>query len=255
MEAGLTGLGGEGPHYSPATITRIAQRVLASLENIKVAEHRWEPADPRDFRHLDRKWYERMQRELEACGFRHLGDLRLVGQPTQLRAVRPSFARKSVSAGGETRADLFEVRMRWWPRLLILLTRLRIRRPSRVLSLRSEFDDGVFVVTTTARRTFSSSPGVLPEWLPPATPVADVVRLHRQRIVRYLEQHGGVPCVRTAQLDEALASEARAQGRRAADRRRIGTVSVDELCNMGYSPQLAVLVAAEMERLHAQPAP
>jgi hypothetical protein len=234
--------------------TRAAQEILDQIAQIYQPTHRFVPARPADFRHLDLRWYDRTAAALTQRGFRRLGDLEDRTVTEAGGVLAPAMLRTMRSGDGAVVAALYHARIRAFP-LRVLLWLLR-KLPGTVVDMETECTDGSFVVTTTAPAIAGAleMPAMIAtEYLPKGTTAQAVFERHEARVCDHLAARPGVTARRLLTLDDVLAAQHRLNALKAAFRGEIGGVTREELERL--TPRMArgvvpaVHAALEQERL------
>lgn len=156
------------------------------------------------FPEADLDFYDRARRDLEAVGFRWLGDLEDLSL-TRLSPETRTFMRVFVDSGGMIRGAVYQVR----PRGLVVLLQamMRIPRELRVIELVTEVA-GKFLSTSNTRNLdrFDAPPEVKCERLPASTPLAQVFARHSQRITEAVRKRPEQVPAHFESLDDVIAS-------------------------------------------------
>lgn len=161
------------------TPKRAAQNIAETGESLYSTTHEYaEVADAKKkFRDLDHGFYDRTQAELEAMGFRNLGDCENVTVNKTMPLMR-TFLRRMASDDGKVMADMYHLKCRGWMRLLGWAGLL----PSDQLyvDIETEFSNGTFLVTSNTGDTPTSGvPGIMDQLRPKTTTPAELVHEHR----------------------------------------------------------------------------
>jgi hypothetical protein len=223
------------PHEDDAVIRRTARRLIAEFEGLWVERHRYEPANLARFPSEWVAWYDRVGKELNASGFRAVGDVATVSKDE--KATGPvGFSRKFLSDDGLIRADVFQVAAKGRP-------------PVRFIGMTTQLDESTFLSTSNAVLKWNTPDCMLAERLSPDATSQMVVSLHRQRLQRYLHDHAGVTPVILGSLEQLLASEARSRSLTSDFRRRQNLPTIEEIQRLGAKPRFAERVHREMQRI------
>ncbi len=219
-----------------------ARRILAHIEAAYKPAHDYVTVDEREFGHLDLKFYHRTTQWLEANDFVLLEDKEdrtLAGTPGNM--LHRVMIRVLRSQDGTIMAGLYHPKLRaLWLRLLLFVLGKRL---GRIVDFETEFSDGSFVCTSNATMAgaMKTPPLIAAEFLPPKTPVAQLLALHRERVATHLRTHPGVVARRAMSPGEVVAAQNRMNALKAAFRGEIGGVSLEELQVLGPGPDLAGL--------------
>jgi len=200
----------------------------ARLDAIYGEPHELAAVDPTSFLEADHEFYDRAKRELEAKGYRMLGDV----EDKTLSRIYPqnrTFLRLMIDGGQMIRANLYHLHPRGVVISLLQLVQLWPRH-LRVVELTSELA-GQFIVTSNTSGVDRLEPPAEAkvERLPLATSVVDVTKRHEQRLTELLRAHPDRFPRSYANLDDVLASIARAHVAMARHRQALGGLSRDEL--------------------------
>ena len=179
-------------------------------------------ANEEDFAALDRDWYETATAEVQALGFRHLGDL---VNATVERAVGMTIVlRTFVSPDGTTSCALYHVPMSKLP------ARLQGQK-LYTIDFESEFSDGSFALTSNTQEAeqATSPPQIHRTRLPLATPIAELAAAHEKEKATVLAEKPGVNCLTISTLEEGMESQRRQHVIKAAFRKGIGYLDPEEV--------------------------
>jgi hypothetical protein len=215
---------------------RSGRRLRSELDALFSGEHEYREVTPAEFPYADVSYYERVQKELEALGFRKLSDV----EDLTLSRVYPdarTFVRLMVDDGAMIRAGAFHLRSRGG--LVGLFSALGvIPRHVHVLELVTEVPRGRFLITAPTRGLdrLDPPPEALVDRLPPGTPAADLVAHHRRRIQEHLRANPAQSPVHVDSTDAVLASVQRGHVVASNHRQRLGRLSRDELERMTGAP-------------------
>ncbi|MCU0647488.1 MAG: hypothetical protein MUF00_05805 [Gemmatimonadaceae bacterium] len=210
--------------------SRAAHEILAMLEATYQPTHRFVPAHPRSFRHLDQRWYDRAARTLEQRGFKRLGDLEDRTITEAGGVLSPAMIRTLRSSDGAVAVSLYHARIRSFP-LRALFWVLR-QLPGTIIDCETECTDGSFVVTSTAPASTGAleMPALISSrFLPKGTTVESAVAQHEARITAHLAHRPGVTARRVTTSEELIAMQNRLNALKSAYRGEIGGVTRDEL--------------------------
>jgi len=214
----------------PVLHAETAREIVDHIAAIYVAHHDYAPADPREFRHLDLKFYNSACAHLESRGFRHLADIEdrtLTAAPGSI--LQRTMIRVLVSEDGSINAALFHPRLnRFWLRLLLWLVR---KSMGRTIDLETEFSDGTFLCTTNAATAAAIElpPQIDSEFRPWKTPADALLQRHRERLAARLAARPGLMIRPARDLTELHASQHRMNALKAAYRGEVGGISRKEL--------------------------
>lgn len=232
---------------------RFARNVLKTLEATYSPTHRYVAADLRDFKHLDRKYYERTKSWLESEHFQFLADEQdetLANAPGN--TLRRLLIRTMVSHDGHIQASFYHPRLKFWYAVLLFFFRVKV---TKTIDLETEFSDGSFLVTSNAGAAASpmeSPPTLHTEYLPQNTPPAKVLETHRIRLRAHSTGAADLRPLTIQTQAEMRASQNRQNAIKAAFRHVIGGMSVEELVKCGAKPADAAAIQQRIRELYAQ---
>lgn len=234
----------------PATVA--AHRILDHLAAVYQPTHQYVPADPKDFRHLDLKWYDRTASAFEARGFRRFGDIEdktITNAPNTV--LRPTFMRAMVSRDGTVTTAMYD------PRLKGLVLRLLLwvfrKLPDKVADFETECSDGSFIATSNASAAahITLPPTIHVAWLPMSTDPLAVYAAHTARVQAHLAAHPGVTPVVIDSPEAMMQSQHRQNALKAAFRGEIPGLTADELKSLSWFGDAHLgAVQSEMEAEH-----
>ncbi len=213
---------------------KAAEDILKSVNAVYVPEHEYAAADPKDFRRLDLRFYDRFKQALEKQGFRHLEDQEDL---TISRAMKVrTMARIMVSEDGAIGAGCYHYLPGFFLQLLNWAW-----GGFRVFDLDTALTDGNYLMTTTApgiAAALSSPPQIQGEYLPKGTDIMVVLKRHRERLQSYLEAHPDVKPVVIRSVQDIRDLSSRVNNIKAAYRNQLGGVTREELSKLSkYNTQ------------------
>lgn len=241
---------------------RAARNILASMKQAFPGVHTRVPVNLAEFKHLDLEDYDTWQEDLEAHGFRHMGDyeiLEVTNNPGALLAR--TFIRAMLSRDGKVQANYYQTKPRVGRRVKNLLRGLRnlqffsapaafreAMKTRHCTSFDTEFEDGRFIGVSNAAPAgkLSSPPEIDSLFFPYGTPVDDLLDEHYRRLVAEMKKSGAKPLVLTT-LDDIYQSENRSTAIKHAFRKSSAFVTRDELRRLsGGNTEFADQVYAEV---------
>ena len=208
-----------------------AHRILDTLQSVYQPTHQYVAADPKAFRHLDLRWYDRTASAFEALGFRRFGDIEdktITNSPNTV--LRPTFMRALVSRDGTVVMALYDPRIKGLG-LRLMLWALR-KLPTKVVDCETECSDGSFVATSNApaaARAIALPPQINVTWLPTNTEARAVYTTHTARLAEHLKSRPGVNPLVVRTPDEMMRSQDRQNALKAAFRGEIPGLTTEEL--------------------------
>ncbi len=213
-------------------VRRLARRLNAQLKSAADSivggaramyqdVHEYREATDADLDGLDREFYESSKRQLEALGWRHLGDIvdltieRLKGAAAVIRVM--------TSPDGTTYVGFFHLRASFshLPAEAIL-----------TYDVTTEFTDGEFLLTSNTAETnlMTTPPGIRNLKFPRQTPLEELLPAHeaeKQKLLAARGADGG--CVVVSTLADAIESEKRQQAIKNKFRSGAGYVQSEEV--------------------------
>jgi len=231
--------------------TDAARRILDTIEAHYQTTHRYVPATPADFPHLDLAWYDRVAAEFEGLGFQRFGDIEdktITDVPHTV--LRPTFIRALVSRDGTVVGALFDPRLKGiWLRLLLWVFR---KLPGKVVEFETECSDGSFVGTSNgiAASVIALPPAINVAWMPMTTPAATVYAEHSSRLAAHLAARPGVTPLVMRTPEDMMRSQHRQNALKAAFRGEIAGLTTEELKALslfgdGHVPRVRVALDEE----------
>lgn len=217
-----------------ARIDQAAAEMEEMTRRLFAPSHRYAQVDPKSFRGLDQNFYDTGLQQLQALGFRHVSDeenLDLKGTAQDPRC----FIRSALGRDGTVMAALFQMRPKWWLRLLLRLTGNKL---GKTMEFETEFSGGGFLATSNAQLAASlkSPPQIVSVFLPWETPLEKIFATHLQGMKEYLNEHPTAVPVVLHTREDVRDSQNRMQGVKAAFRKNIGGLSREELLANADTP-------------------
>lgn len=215
-----------------------AKRLLKSFEGLWAGSYEYPPADLSAYGADWLQWYDEVARTLAPHGLRFVGDIATVR--TDLPAPKHlGFSRKFLSVDGLTRVDAFQ------------LASAQPKPPTRVVVLKTEFEDGRYLATSNAVQKWN-----IPGWndheqLPPEASAGTIAERHAMRLAAR-DASNSSSALRLTSLADLLASEERERMRTRRFRQEQGVPSQIELVRLGSEPGFAARVHEAMRRLKAE---
>lgn len=236
--------------------TQRARQMLACLRLLHDALPAFAPADPADFPGLDHAFYDAVQADLEARGYRLLGDLE---NQTLTRAepLRPAYIRLLTSADGRVQVALRHACLPAGRRVLTRLFHALGLAPKgplerHGLSIATELSDGTFLSTSNAYEMdtgLDEVPSVhVYELLGTAT-LDELLATHAEQLRARLD--AGLRAVPAHTLDDVLAAIHRFHAKVNAHRQAVGYLSEAWACRL-FGPDQGPKIYAAMQRLLEQ---
>jgi hypothetical protein len=200
----------------------------ARLDAVYGTPHELVRVSPAAFPEADLEFYDRVREQLEGRGYKCLGDVEDITMSNVYPQNR-TFLRLFVDAGGMIRGTAYHMHPRGVVVSMLQLVQLYPRN-LRVLELVTEIQ-GTFLVTANTHGVdrLEPPPEAKVERFPLATPLAEIVTRHEQRITELLRAHPERTPVHYESFESVLASVARAHVAMARHRQKVGGLSRDEL--------------------------
>ena len=123
----------------------------------------------------------------------------------------------------------------------------------RTVDCETEFPDGRYLVTNNAQASspLTRPPGFDEQILPSHTSYEVVFQTHQQRLKDFLAANPGVQPTIMRTVEESQEMQHRMQAVKAAYRKQIGTLTVDELKNFGIDRETATKIKQAMDHQSA----
>lgn len=212
---------------------RGAREILDHINEVYVPSHKYVQVDPREFRHLNLKFYESVKTELLRKGFTHLSD----EEDTTLSNARGGLLRRvmirtMISSDGSVMVGAYHAKIKPLWRILLFLLRQRV--PGPTVDFETEFENGAFLATTNAGEAVAAMtqpPMILMSHLPAGTPVEEMRTCHLERIQAYQELQGVRPLCFSSR-EEVIESQNRMNALKSVYRLEIGGITAEELAKL-----------------------
>jgi hypothetical protein len=216
--------------------TRGGARLREEIDALFSGEHEYRDVVPADFPYADVAFYDRVQKELEAIGFRRVGDV----EDLTLSRVYPerrTFVRLLVDDAALIRVGAFHLRARGGL-VGVFATIGVVPRDLHVVELVTELPRGRFLITapTKGLDRLDPPPEVSVDRLPPGTSLKELVAHHKQRIADQLRKNPAQSPVEVRDRDSVMASVQRGHVVASEHRQKVGRLSKDELERMTGAP-------------------
>jgi hypothetical protein len=202
-----------------------ARKLADQMQKLYSTEHEYAPVKAGDFRDIDRAYYDRMQAELEACGFRCLGDFEDITTSSVYPSMR-TFLRRFTGENGTVTAAVYEIKYRGFIKLFALFGVLS--KTPYYVDLETEFTDGTFLCTANTEDSKGTAvPGIIAQRQPQSTTTEELLALHRTKLAEMVSQ-GLTPRVVT-NSEEYQAMQHRQQELKNRHRRAEGFVDLEHV--------------------------
>ncbi|MDJ1182253.1 hypothetical protein [Roseofilum casamattae] len=179
--------------HEAASVKQSARYLLDYHKKLYSQPHEFIIVDARDFVHLNLRFYDRTQEQLESLGFEKLADIEDVTMSEADRTKLPVLTRVMLSRDRRTVASIFI-----------------IPGGPRIVALESEFPESTFLVTNNTLGFNASLPIPEIEYLefPRNTSIPELVKYH---CIRIQALNANTPALIIRDFDEAIAMEHRLQ--------------------------------------------
>ncbi len=201
--------------------------ILDSLEVFLESEAQYKPAMLSDFPHLDKRFYEAGKQFFLEKGFTLLGDyqnLIVLDSPSRTQ----TFTRCLVGKDKTVTARFYDVNFGFFGNLRKRLQGIQF---GPVVELETEFNDGIFILTSSAgsEATDQLPPQIGAQFFPFKTRPADLLKVHLERIAQHQLTNVGSRPVKIGSLREVYKSQHRKQIANSAFRNGIDSVNQKDL--------------------------
>jgi hypothetical protein len=247
-------------------VTKAARHILETLQRQYGAPNTVVSVSEADFAHLDLAAYRTSRADMEAEGFRHIGDLEVLEvseSPSSLLAR--TMLRSMISEDGFIVSNYYQVKPRIGRYMKLLargLRNLRLidaprsfargMRTRHCSGFTTEFDDGTSLVTSNAHAAsaISGPPAIESNYFAYGTPSSVLLRAHRARVEAILCAKTEVKPVVIASLPDLLQMYKRQSTQKSAYRATVQWITKAELQGMSSgNPAIANAVFAEVQKL------
>jgi hypothetical protein len=237
-------------------------KILAAqmLPVVRPQAANWRPSSFDQVPRLNQRFFKRVTTELETLGFKMAAEIEVL-PPLRARPDSPvppvRFLRYLFRAPDATGATLYQVDSPPEPQAFDrLASNLTSNWPTRgeVLNLETEFDDGTWIITSTANSLFDTPPEINREQWEPNTTGTKLDAAHTARVAQYRAAHPEAKPVPIAGYGELVAKEERqravrtrfrlAEGVRTEELKRFAKNRFEEIREQFYK-ELGELVAGE----------
>jgi len=230
-----------------------AEEILRRIETVYVPKHKYAIVEPREFKHLDLAYYDKVQRYLESQGFNLICNKEYL---TISEAPGGMFHRVLIrvlaSSDGQISATIYHPKIRsLWLRILLFVLGKRL---GRVVDFESEYSDGTFICTTNAMSAGAMSlpKQISSEFLHRDTPVEKLLARHREKL-ETRPKATGVSHRLVRSYDENIAMQNRMNALKSAYRGEIGGITKEELDRISPNhPDLTAEVHQEIKKLQSE---
>jgi ATP-dependent Clp protease adapter protein ClpS len=254
-------------NYATRSHAEGAKRLLAEMKWIYAQAHTLVSVEEGEIPQLDLAAYRKFRKEMEAEGFRYIGDienLQLSNSPYSMLAR--TMAREMLSPQGDIIAAYYQVKPRMSRRLQMLgrgLLNGRVISAPRnfIASLKtrhcidfiSEFTLGGYLITSNAATVgkISHPQTIESTYFPFATPWPQLLQAHRQRLAEILQAGAGqVQAVVKHSLVDIINGHQRFTEQLHAYRVSVNWITEEELQAFARGkPELASVLYAEIQKL------
>jgi hypothetical protein len=198
--------------------------------------HEMRTVSPAEFPNLDHSFYDSFRDHFAAHGFRFVWDR----EDMTLTRVFPhqrTFIRVLLGADGTIMAGAYHIR--------------NLSPEVRNMGLETEFSDGTFVTTSTAKDKALPVPGIDAKRYPATTPPDELLHIHKERVAQKLRSDADITAVSIRNGDECVQSQRRQQAIRAKHKQATGLVGAEDLKKIKGRQLLPheQKIVAELERI------
>ncbi len=201
-------------------ISRAAAGQIADSEEVLEREkHTYRPARDADWRGLSKPFYDETTREMQAAGFRPLGDYVLEELANAGCISGRAVLRVFLDHNGYVQAAVAEIKIIGFAAVLQWLG--VIPRKMRLVEFETELSDGRFIIThrVPIEDISGHPPEIAHHRVADDMTIAEMKRLHDSRVADALKASEGVTPLWFASVAEVLASQARQQRMKAKYRK------------------------------------
>lgn len=190
-------------------VNKAAASILKTVQNSFDGEHVYREINPKDFKYLDIKFYNRCQSEFEKNGFKHLGDI-IDDKIINMKPSPRCFQRIVISEDGHTSATFYHSKPTLFWRFILFL----MKTPAKAFELQTEFSDGRWLLTTIIPEDILSSKPSDDYYIfcDKKTLITEAWTQHNNKIAEIISKHDITP-VKFESLDEICKSENRQYSR------------------------------------------
>jgi hypothetical protein len=229
-----------------ATIKRTADDIKKLIESIYVPRHEFRPVDARTFRHLDLHFYDEARDNFIAQGCTWFGDyedLTLKSSGGDLQ----TFFRNLITEDRTICIGLYHPKPKFWIRLILWMHRVKL---GKIMDCETEFSSGEYIVTSNAAEAgkLNTPPSFDMKYFPVDTSYETIFQTHRQRVMDFLTANPNISATTLQSPEEVLEMHNRINIAKAAYRKGIGNITVDELKRLGATSHTAMKIKQSMNR-------
>jgi hypothetical protein len=210
----------------PAVADRAAN-IYGELVVIYQPRHTFRKASLAEFPKLSKAFYEDTLRFLKSNGFKHLADM----EDTTVSTVYPhneTIIRVLCSEDGTSIGACYQVRVTGLMGIIAFF--LRMPRNIKTVEFESEFDNGMFIVTTNAEKDqMDAEPGIVRTVLPEKSAPKAILDAHDAALAEFRALYPDASPVRCTSYNDLLSMQVRLQELKSAYRQEIGYVTEQEL--------------------------
>jgi len=200
--------------YKQAANEQEAKELIQEhMQPLLKERHDYAPVQASGFRHLDLAFYDQSQRQLEALGFKLLGDL----ENLTLKANPRIFLRMMLNPETNAMAAMYHFKPGWMLRVLGA-------KDAKVTDIENAFTDGTFVCTSNATKAgaLNSPPQISVLYMAAATSIQMLAQVHANRVAQHLAARPSESVKAVSSLDELLQTQDQMQKIKAAYRQNNG---------------------------------
>jgi hypothetical protein len=250
-----------------------ARNILNNMRKTYGAPEEMIPADAAEFGHLDLRRYRRFRADMEAQGYKYIGDFEIrVRSASNIAKFARTMIRIMVSEDGSITTNYYQFRQNRWPLFKALaagLFRLHwVSAPKYFakdiktrycVGFDSEFDDGRYLITSNATSAgkITMPPAMEQHYFPYGTPTPVLLEAHRKRLQEILLESPGIKPLAAATTEDILQAHDRLSAQKSAYRASVRWITQDELramsnSNHAYADEVYIEVQKLLEREAAE---
>lgn len=233
--------------YNQEQVTYVATAILKTIQAGWGHDHVFNEVQPSSFKHLDIKFYDRIQQSIEKLGFKHIGDIE--DQNVKMSKPNPrTFIRVSISEDSTISCAIYHAKPVFPFPLLCWFWGLG---PLKVFEFETEFINGTFLTTTISSSKASvDAPGNAVKQHCDKNETAELVLKKHRELISKINREQSTEPRRLSSLDEICASQNRGIEQKRKHMEEIGWVSKEYLRRqIGENEKLVADVHQEINRL------
>lgn len=221
--------------------------MINEIKNNYSKKHEFVSVNEDQFRRLDLKFYNSIQRKLEILGFEKLGDV----EDLALKEMKPgTFMRLMKNSSSTITAAIFHVKPVFWRRVLMIFDHYG---PLKIYEFETEFSDGRFLTSSivSPKDIFTNTPDIFRQFCLSNENVQDVYKKHLEKIEE-IKQNYSVVEVKNETIEKVCGSQNRQIERERGYRESVGWIRREDLEKWTNDNELSKLVYQEIEKIVSQ---